>query len=448
MQGTLDEIDISSLLQLLELNRHTGELHIQAVPNSVLLGQKWHFDSNSYQLSLMSTVQLAYKIWTLFLVDGQIVYASDSNYSDTINPDRDEPDKRSCSLLALHERLHHYHLEADLKNLEFATTETITSNSEYDYIWILLKKQILNSTQVKQVIRSLVQEILFDLFDLRQGVFNFNCNSALTPHLTTLEISPLIEKSLTQIKKWKQFFPQITSLDQCLLIKQGEKLSTVLSERAYSSFRQWSDGRTSLRQLLRYLNCNPATLAQAIDPYLKKGWLKLTDSNLSIDLELSNDRSKRQPQVIYINNDVTIGRNVEYILKLKGCRSTLVEEPIQALELIFQDKPDLILCDSMIPKLNGYELCSMLRSSQSFRLTPIIMLTEANRDLDRAKSKIAGATDYLSKPFQENELLMLIEKHLSLSNCNNLPETFESLSLEQGRRELVAEIGQANLTEI
>ena len=69
-----------------------------------------------------------------------------------------------------------------------------------------------------------------------------------------------------------------------------------------------------------------------------------------------------------------------------------------------------------MPELDGYEICAMLRSSIAFRQTPIIMLTGKDGFIDRVKARIVGATDYLTKPFGESELLMLVEKYVGVGN--------------------------------
>ena len=79
---------------------------------------------------------------------------------------------------------------------------------------------------------------------------------------------------------------------------------------------------------------------------------------------------------------------------------------------VFYIKPDLILCDIAMPELSGYEICAMLRNSTAFHQTPIIMLTGIEGFIDRVKARIVGATHYLTKPFGENELLMLVEKYI------------------------------------
>jgi twitching motility two-component system response regulator PilG len=80
--------------------------------------------------------------------------------------------------------------------------------------------------------------------------------------------------------------------------------------------------------------------------------------------------------------------------------------------MVFNQQPDLILCDIAMPELDGYELCAMLRRSSPFHQTPIIMLTGKEGFIDRVWARLSGATDYLTKPFREQELLMLVEKYI------------------------------------
>jgi twitching motility two-component system response regulator PilG len=81
---------------------------------------------------------------------------------------------------------------------------------------------------------------------------------------------------------------------------------------------------------------------------------------------------------------------------------------------VFQLKPDLILCDIAMPELDGYELCAMLRQATAFRQIPIVMLTGKDGFIDRVKARMVGATDYMTKPFGEGELLTLVEKYVGL----------------------------------
>ena len=149
----------------------------------------------------------------------------------------------------------------------------------------------------------------------------------------------------------------------------------------------------------------------------------------------------RVPRVVCIDDDMAVGKTVEYILQTKGYEVTAIREPLQALSLVFQIKPDLILCDLAMPELDGYEICGMLRQSTAFRQTPIIMLTGKDGFIDRVRARMVGSTDYLTKPFGANELLMLLEKYIGLGT---LPGYHNESSITAG---LNQEIEQTDITE-
>jgi twitching motility two-component system response regulator PilG len=128
------------------------------------------------------------------------------------------------------------------------------------------------------------------------------------------------------------------------------------------------------------------------------------------------------PSIVCLDDDLAIGKTVEYTLQAKGYKVTALQNPVEALTLVFQLKPDLILCDLAMPELDGYEICGMLRKSTTFRQTPIIMLTGKDGFIDRVRARMVGATDYLTKPFGSSELLMLLEKYVGpgdLEKCHN-----------------------------
>jgi twitching motility two-component system response regulator PilG len=262
----------------------------------------------------------------------------------------------------------------------------------------------------------MVHETLFDLLSLHNGYFVFEVSPALAPQLTTLEIAPLVTKIMKQVQEWKQFHPHIQSPNQCPIITSEAQLGAALPEKAFKTMKQWSDGQTSLRQLSRYLNRDVLTVAKAIYPYVQKGWVQLLASPVQelpiIRREWELRKTTEVPRVVCIDDDLAIGKTVEYTLQAKGYEVTAIRNPLDALTRVFQIKPDLILCDLAMPELDGYEICGMLRNSTAFRQTPIIMLTGKDGFIDRVRARMVGATDYLTKPFGASELLMLLERYV------------------------------------
>jgi twitching motility two-component system response regulator PilG len=404
MQGTLNEIDIRSILQLIELGQRTGELFVEAY-SSPVQGTGENVGARRASIPYREAkLKEPGPFWFVFFLNGQIAYASDG----------------TGSLLRLRDYLRRYRADTTLNTLEVPFIDAINA-PEYGYLWALLENHILTPAQGRSIIRSMVHETLFDLLSLHQGSFIFDIGPALAPQLTTLEIAPLVAKIMKQVQEWKQFHPHIQSPNHCPVIADAVSLRAALPENAFKTLERQLDGKISLRQLARYLNRDVLTVARAIYPYVQKGWVQLqthtseetaASRRVGISMESGSTQANKIPRVVCIDDDVAIGKTVEYILKPQGYEATAISNPLKALSLVFQLKPDLILCDIAMPDLEGYEICAMLRKSTAFRQTPIIMLTGKDGFIDRVRARMVGATDYLTKPFGESELLMLLERYI------------------------------------
>ncbi|PSB22944.1 response regulator [filamentous cyanobacterium CCP1] len=395
MQGKLSEIDIRSILQLIELGQRTGELFVEVYGSSLggtdIIGTPLRHRSRSE----------ASRSWFVFFANGQIIYAGD----------------RGGNLARLRDYLQRYRVKPEFDSMGTSRIATINA-PEYGHLWMLLENHVLTPAQGRSIIRSMVHETLFDLLSLHQGSFVFELGTALSPQLMTLEIAPLVNRIMKQVQEWKRLHPQIQSPDQLPSIADAVNLQRSLAAPTFRAFERWVDGKTSFRQIARYLSRDVLTVAKAIYPYVQQGLVQVSSP---ITDEVAPQRqfhlkSDRVPRIVCIDDGATIRKAVEYILNQHGYEATAISNPLMAMSLVFQLKPDLILCDIAMPELDGYEICGMLRRSTTFRETPIIMLTGKDGFIDRVNARMVGATDYLTKPFGEAELLMLVEKYVGLGH--------------------------------
>ena len=380
MQGNLSEIDICSILQLIELGQRTGLLFVEAYTEESLP-----------------------RTWFIFFLNGQIVYSQEAN----------------SSVFRLRDYLRYYRINLQgEETLPTTDSDKSLSAPEYGYLWRLLEQDIINPIQARSIIQGLVHETLFDLLSLREGSFIFELDKPLTPQLTTLEIAPLLNKVFKQVQEWKLLYPYIQSPDQCPVLTDVERLRSSLASSTVEKLQHWADGKTSLRQLARFLNRDVLTLAKAIYPYVQQGLIHIVSiENKSF---LTHNHSSQQHSqenqsikgIVCIDDALAICETVQSILQTQGYNAIAFTNPLEALNRVFQLQPHLILCDIVMPDLDGYQLCAMLRHSSAFRLVPIIMLSAKSSYIDRVKANMVGATDYLTKPFESTELLLLIKKYL------------------------------------
>lgn len=118
-------------------------------------------------------------------------------------------------------------------------------------------------------------------------------------------------------------------------------------------------------------------------------------------------------KVMVIDDSKTIRRTAETLLKKAGCEVVTATDGFEALAKITDQNPDLIFVDIMMPRLDGYQTCALIKKNHHYKDTPVILLTSKDGLFDRARGRIVGSDRYLTKPFTKDELLNAIKEHLT-----------------------------------
>lgn len=117
-------------------------------------------------------------------------------------------------------------------------------------------------------------------------------------------------------------------------------------------------------------------------------------------------------KVMVVDDSKTIRRTAETLLKKVGCDVVTAPDGFDALAKIADMKPDIIFVDIMMPRLDGYQTCALIKNNSQFKSTPVIMLSSKDGLFDKAKGRIVGSDEYLTKPFGKEELLGAIRQHI------------------------------------
>ncbi|MBL4780664.1 MAG: twitching motility response regulator PilG [Porticoccaceae bacterium] len=115
-------------------------------------------------------------------------------------------------------------------------------------------------------------------------------------------------------------------------------------------------------------------------------------------------------KVMIIDDSNTIRRTAETILSKAGCEVVTAIDGFDSLAKIVDVVPDVIFVDIMMPRLDGYQTCALIKNNHEFKKTPVIMLSSKDGLFDKAKGRIVGADEYLTKPFSKNELFEVLER--------------------------------------
>lgn len=114
-----------------------------------------------------------------------------------------------------------------------------------------------------------------------------------------------------------------------------------------------------------------------------------------------------------IDDSKTIRRSAENLLKKVGCNVVTASDGFEALSKIVEHKPDIIFVDIMMPRLDGYQTCALVKHNSLFKNTPVIMLTSKDSIFDRARGRIVGSDQYLTKPFTKDDLIGAIKEYVA-----------------------------------
>src|SRR5574339_694465 len=142
-----------------------------------------------------------------------------------------------------------------------------------------------------------------------------------------------------------------------------------------------------------------------------KGQKQIPRVEASVNAEGAGDL--RGLKILVIDDSKTIRRTAETLLSKEGCTVYTAVDGFDALAKIADHRPDIIFVDIMMPRLDGYQTCSLIKHNRVFKDTPVIMLSSKDGLFDRARGRLVGSEQYLTKPFTKDELLGAIQSHVA-----------------------------------
>ena len=117
-------------------------------------------------------------------------------------------------------------------------------------------------------------------------------------------------------------------------------------------------------------------------------------------------------KILIVDDEPNIVIPLQFLMEQNGYRTLVAQSGEEALEMISKEKPDLVLLDIMLPGVDGFEVCEIVRLNPEWRNTRIIFLTAKGRDVDIAKGMVLGADEYITKPFSNQQIIDAVTKLL------------------------------------
>ncbi|MFN6527631.1 response regulator [Nostoc sp. ChiSLP03a] len=313
--------------------------------------------------------------------------------------------------------------QIDVDKLQLRGQDLSIDYWDYKLIEVFYKKQKIQREQIQSIAENTIAELLFDL--ALQGNFaSLTCNRSQEVILETPMSFTSSEMSVKHMqdswKIWSEAGLANFSPDLAPILRRPEQLEQMVSPYVYKNFVNLINGKFTLRDLAMKMKQSVLPLTRSLLPYILKGIIELIEvPDLPLGItEVNNNSTTTQPKkriaplIACVDDSPQVCKMVENIVTSNGLRFIKIQDAVQALPTLIQDKPDLIFLDLIMPIASGYEICTQLRRISTFSNTPIIILTGSDGLLDRVRAKVVGSTDFLTKPVVTDKLMSIIRKYL------------------------------------
>lgn len=314
--------------------------------------------------------------WSIHLEQGKLIYASDSvDPFERLDRHLRQLSREIPTLVSAVRVQVRLLFESDLESQS-------SQNPDYQAINWLVNQQYLTSAQAATLIEELAEEVIRSLLPVREGTYQLipQDNFEDLPKFCRIELRTLVERCHEQLRRQQS----------------SESVNAASSTPANAS------AQTSTPTKLELIQNKSQNLAN-----------KPANTSGAAGATQTTAKKKTTYTIACIDDSTTVLNAINSFLDDKSFSVVMINDPVRALMQVVRIKPDLILLDVEMPNLDGYELCSLLRKHSLFKTTPIIMVTGHTGFLDRAKAKLVRASGYLTKPFNQSELLKMVFKHLS-----------------------------------
>ncbi len=289
--------------------------------------------------------------------------------------------------------------------------------SDYPLLCQLWQSQGWPLNHFRQMLALLTQEALIQMLAIPQAALKYETKIGLDPLLLSAPFRQLVLPMRDTLTRWTQLRPQVSSpLQRLQLVDRNALLNFIWTDKKELQFLQDAVGlleeNLSLYQLAFKLKQDVQTLAIALHPLIAHGVITATPYR---QIQASN-----LTRIACVDDSKTIQQFVKFALESSGYEVLPILDPTHAVSALADAPPQLILMDIEMPHMDGYELCRRVRQIDAFKEIPIVMLTGREGIIDRVRARMSGCSAYLTKPFNPQELLALIQK---MTSSPDLPDT-------------------------
>jgi chemotaxis family two-component system response regulator PixG len=346
--------------------------------------------------------------------------------------------------------------------------------SDYHSLEEMVKQGKIEQEQMESVVEGHILEILFDIHQIwekeryvygqeLQLIYRAIPKNTLDEKLIEIPVESTWRQASKLWEAWQRASLQDCSPNLAPIICKTEELQQQTSPLVYRNLTTLADGTLTFRDLAAKLNRSLLLLTQPIMPFINKGLMGLIEvedysdvtqalinsvvgtkakvGNLAEGKVRSVESVQQSPNfqhpkphstpkvplIVSIDDSRIDSMAMNRIITEAGYRCISIQEPVKALPILLENKPDLIFLDLVMPIANGYEVCGQIRRISIFQDTPIIILTSNDGIVDRVRAKMVGSSGFLSKPIVADKVLSTLQKYIEVKPPNQEYQNMQSV---------------------
>jgi chemotaxis family two-component system response regulator PixG len=298
-----------------------------------------------------------------------------------------------------------------------------------------IQDHLLTTEQARAIIQASIHEVFYSLSDQKQPKSSWKPLEALAfKPIVALSTMQTLDNIVVAQMKWQQAglshvqnMIQGFSFDLAPYIANPEQLDVMLKADAitiktYKTLKKILNGKNTLWDMSIIMHCSMIAVMRSLLPLVVDGIVAFQEVE---DWSSPNWKFPNKPHevplrglIACIDDSPQVAIEMRRILEPLGYEVLGITEPLQSVSTLLQRKPDLIFLDLVMPNTNGYELCTFLRKTTTFQEIPIVILTGRDGVIDRVRAKMAGSSDFLSKPPDPAKVLQILRKFLQVPEAN------------------------------
>ncbi|MEL6458266.1 MAG: response regulator [Cyanobacteria bacterium J06621_15] len=386
-------------------------VHTELVTYQDLIGQFKTCTTNQYSGKL--EINSSKNKWGLYYRFGRIIWATGG-----VHPFR-----------RWRRKVSQYCPQIKIDEIKLEPNQFKDSLWDYNLLTALYKQKKVDRTQVDSVAKNVISEVLFDIAqqaNFEDVSYSRNPKVILDISLTFMNTDFFLKRMEDEWGAWSgaglaNFTPHLSPV-----LLQKKQVQQLVTPNVYQNFVNFINGKYTLQDLAIKLNFNILKISSDLLPFILRGFIQMSelpDLALSIkevkqNLPSPSQETVKAPLIACIDDSLQVCQTLGSIITSNGMRFIQIQDAIKAIPSLIENKPDLIFLDLMMPVVNGYEVCAQIRRVNKFANIPIIILTGSDGLFDKFRAKVAGSTDFMTKPIVAEKLLAAINKHLETEKPN------------------------------